>query len=631
MKLANLFQTARAYPIPVLAFSGLILGSIVFLVLRLPVLANSIWYATLIVGGLPLVWGTLKGMFKGHFASDIIAMLAIIAAILLDQAFAGVIVVLMQSGGEAIEKYGLRRATSTLDDLLARAPRMARRKDSANTIEEIQVEQVKMGDLLVVRQGDLIPVDGTIIAGTAEVDESALTGEPLPRSKTVGDLVMSGSISESGGFDMRADKVSEESQYSRIVKLVRQAQDEKPPIQRLADRYAVWFTPIALALSCVAFLITLNPIDVLAVLVVATPCPLILATPIAVISSVNRAAQDNIIVKGGAAIEQIGHAQVVAFDKTGTITYGTPSLEEIVSLDEKAGVNELLLKAASIEQFSSHIIAKSLVQEAQKRFHHLERVSHYEESPGLGAEALINDEMIAVGSRKFIDSIVDGERSHEDFTVATKGQSLLLQKYQDDGEGKGRMTAYIAINGRVSGIFYFSDQIRLGVPEMMHRLKSLGVIETVLLTGDNLENAVSIARQAGISNVEANLLPEQKVEIVRKLSEKYKTSVMVGDGINDAPALAAATVGVAMGAHGTGISAEAADIVLLVDDVTKVADAVYLGQRMLKIAKQGIYVGLGLSFVFMIIASFGFIPPAIGAMLQEVIDASVVLNALRAR
>jgi len=611
------------------ALVGLVLGGIYFLVSRQSSIANWIWFATLISGGLPLVWNTLRGTLRGKFASDIIAMLAIIAAIVLDQAFAGVIVVLMQSGGEAIEKYGLRRATSTLDDLLARAPRLARRKSSESILEEIKVEQVKIGDVLIVRQGDLIPVDGTIIAGMAEVDESALTGEPLPRSKTIGDSVMSGSVSESGGFEMRADKLSEESQYSRIVKLVEQAQDEKPPIQRLADRYAVWFTPIALALSGVAFLITLNPVSVLSVLVVATPCPLILATPIAVISSVNRAAQESIIVKGGAAIEQIGHAEVVAFDKTGTITYGTPALEEIVSLDKSMSADELLLKVASVEQFSSHIIAKTLVQEAQKRLNRLEPISDYSESPGLGAQARVRGENIAVGSRKFIDSLFDGT-DNEGF-VAAGGRRLLLQQSQEYEKGKGRMTAYIAINGRVAGIIYFGDQIRLGVPEMMIRLKSLGVVETVLLTGDNTENALSIARQAGISNVESNLLPEQKVEIIRKLAEKFKTTVMVGDGINDAPALATATVGVAMGAHGTGISAEAADMVLLVDDVTKVADAVYIGQRMLKIARQGIYVGLGLSFVFMIIASFGLIPPAIGAMLQEVIDASVVLNALRAR
>jgi len=611
------------------ALVGLVLGGIYFLVSRQSSIANWIWFATLISGGLPLVWNTLRGTLRGKFASDIIAMLAIIAAIVLDQAFAGVIVVLMQSGGEAIEKYGLRRATSTLDDLLARAPRLARRKSSESILEEIKVEQVKIGDVLIVRQGDLIPVDGTIIAGMAEVDESALTGEPLPRSKTIGDSVMSGSVSESGGFEMRADKLSEESQYSRIVKLVEQAQDEKPPIQRLADRYAVWFTPIALALSGVAFLITLNPVSVLSVLVVATPCPLILATPIAVISSVNRAAQESIIVKGGAAIEQIGHAEVVAFDKTGTITYGTPALEEIVSLDKSMSADELLLKVASVEQFSSHIIAKTLVQEAQKRLNRLEPISDYSESPGLGAQARVRGENIAVGSRKFIDSLFDGT-DNEGF-VAAGGRRLLLQQSQEYEKGKGRMTVYIAINGRVAGIIYFGDQIRLGVPEMMIRLKSLGVVETVLLTGDNTENALSIARQAGISNVESNLLPEQKVEIIRKLAEKFKTTVMVGDGINDAPALATATVGVAMGAHGTGISAEAADMVLLVDDVTKVADAVYIGQRMLKIARQGIYVGLGLSFVFMIIASFGLIPPAIGAMLQEVIDASVVLNALRAR
>ncbi|MDA4112250.1 MAG: heavy metal translocating P-type ATPase [Thaumarchaeota archaeon] len=631
MRIARFWQTMRAYPIPVIALIGLIVGGIFFLASRQLGVANWVWYFTLLIGGIPLALGTLGGMLRGHFASDIIAMLAIIAAILLDQAFAGVIVVLMQSGGEAIEKYGLRRATSTLDDLLARAPRQARRKSSDNVLEDIRVEEVKVGDTLIVRQGDLIPVDGTIINGSAQVDESALTGEPLPKSKTVGDQVMSGTISESGGFEMHADRVSEESQYSRIVALVRQAQDEKPPIQRLADRYAVWFTPIALAISGIAFLITLNPISVLSVLVVATPCPLILATPIAVISSVNRAAQDSIIVKGGAAIEQIGYAQVVAFDKTGTITYGTPTLDKVVSLDKHISADELLLKAASVEQFSSHIIAKSLVQEAQKRFHRLEPITDYVETPGLGAQASILNQNIAVGSKKFIDSILDKKNYQEELGVDVNGQRLLLLQGQNYEAGKGQMTAYVSINGTITGILTFSDQIRLGVPEMMHRLATLGVTETVLLTGDNTENALSIARQAGINNVEANLLPEEKVAIIRKLSERFKTTVMVGDGINDAPALAAATVGVAMGAHGTGISAEAADIVLLVDDVTKVADAIQIGQRMLKIAKQGIYVGLGLSFVFMAIASFGLIPPAIGAMLQEAIDASVVLNALRAR
>ena len=259
--------------------------------------------------------------------------------------------------------------------------------------------------------------------------------------------------------------------------------------------------------------------------------------------------------------------------------------------------DELLLKAASVEQFSSHIIAKSLVQEAQKRFGHLEPISNYFEVPGLGAQAHIRGENISVGSRKFMDSFLEGA-NYEGFSATAKGQGLLLQQSQEFEAGKGRMTAYVAMNGLIVGIFYFGDQIRLSVPEMMNRLKSLGVIETVLLTGDNTENALSIARQAGISNVEANLLPEQKVEIIRRLSQKFKTTVMVGDGINDAPALAVATVGVAMGAHGTGISAEAADMVLLVDDVTKVADAVFIGQRMLKIAKQGIYVGLGLELRF---------------------------------
>lgn len=618
LSLSSAGHMIRRYPIPFFAILGLFVGVLFQLPLSQPNVASLAWYVTLIVGGIPVVWKTFRGMLHKQFAADVVAMLAIIAAILLDQAFAGVIVVLMQSGGEAIEDYGLRRASSSLDALLARAPKLASRLRNG-VIQEIGVSEVKVGDTLVVRPGDLVPVDGTIISGKSEIDESALTGEPLPRTKTVGDKVLSGSINANTAFEMRADKLSVESQYSKIVELVRRAQEEKPPIQRLADHYAVYFTPITLAVCLVGFFITQNPVTVLAVLVVATPCPLILATPIAVISGVNRAAKQGIIVKGGAAIEQIGRAKAVAFDKTGTITYGAPFVEKIISIDHFSS-NEILYKAACVGQLSSHVAARSIARNGMKKFQRLPVPTNFKETPGGGAQGEIEGEDVAIGSKRFLEELIGKEIAGSQLT-----------RIIDETQSHGRLLTFVAINSEPAGVIVFSDQIRASVPALIQKLHDLGVEETVMLTGDNAENAQAIARAAGIHSVESNLLPGQKVEALQRLKQKYNPLVMVGDGINDAPALATATVGVAMGAHGAGISAEAADVVLLVDEVAAVADAVRIGQKMLSVAKQGIFIGLGFSFVLMVIAALGFIQPAIGAMLQEVIDASVILNALRAR
>ncbi len=607
----------KSYPIPLWAITGLLAGAIVYFGFRDHALAQKIWYVTLLVGGAPILYQTIKGMFQGKFALDIVAMLAIIAAVWMEQAFAGVVIVLMQSGGEALESFGLKRASSSLDALLARAPRSARRKKGAG-LEEILVEKVEIGDILIVRTGDLVPVDGTIVEGEAEIDESAVTGEPLARSKKAGEVVLSGSIDVGGAFTMRADKVSEESQYARMVQLVKRAQEEKAPIQRLADRYALFFTPLTLVMCAIGYWITRDPTTILAVLVVATPCPLILATPVAVISGINRAAQEGIIVKGGAPIEQIAQAQAVVFDKTGTITYGLPFVEEILPLNGTTS-DELLRKVGSIEQLSCHTVALSLTKKALDQFHQLPLPQNFKETPGRGVEGDVNGEHIAVGSQAYLE-----ERLGKDFFKTNEPVLNAAQR-------KGKLVIFVSVGQTFSGVIEFADKIRPGVPGMIRELHRLGVKATVMLTGDSERNAELIPKEAGITQVHAHLLPEQKVEAIAALNKKYRCTVMVGDGINDAPALATATVGVAMGAHGTGITAEAADIVLLVDDVTKVADAVLIGQRMLHIAKQSIFVGIGLSFCLMVIAAFGYIEPAIGAMLQEVIDAAVILNALRAR
>jgi heavy metal translocating P-type ATPase len=621
-------------------------------------------------------------MIHRHFASDIVAMLAIIAAILTNEALPGVVIVIMQTGGKALEDYAFRRASSSLDELMARSPPIAYRKmrkvnnnNSSNydgiddqSLEEIKVTDVRIGDLLVVRSGDLIPVDGMIISGRAQIDESALTGEPLPKNKGVSDEVFSGTINTGGNaFEIQARKVSEDSQYAKIVQLVRKAQEEKAPIQRLADRYALWFTPITLAISGFSWLITQNPQTILSVLVVATPCSLIFATPVAIMSGINRCAKIGIIIKTGAAIEQIGKSQAVVFDKTGTITYGSPVVEDIVVLTKDGKIIQevnnnsinnnnsntiitsnnnnasdyLLLKAAGMEQMSSHPAARVIVQKAKEKFGSslLTIPSNFNEIAGAGVEGDINGEHIIVGSQSLFENY-DNRKYHYQEQQQREQQEQQQQQLEFDKKvllniikerGEGKMIVFIGINSFIVGAIVLGDKIRSGVSVMMQRLQKLGVKETVMLTGDSFDSAKVIAKQAAVTNFEFNLLPEQKVLAIKKLKERYVDIVMVGDGINDAPALAAATVGVAMGAKGTAISAEAADMVLIVDDVTKVVDVLEIGQRTIQIAKQSIYVGLGISFILMILASFGLIPPTIGALLQEILDVGVILNALRAR
>jgi heavy metal translocating P-type ATPase len=605
----------KHYPIPVLAVIGLVIGG-VLQVTHEEHVGKITWFVTLVVGGIPVIWQTIREMLHKHLVADIVAMLAIIVSIVLNDAFPGVIIVLMQSGGKALEDYAYRRASSSLDNLLSRAPRIAYRKIDHN-IEEIQVSQINIGDVLVIRPGDLIPVDGEILSLQARIDEASLTGEPLPKTKACGDLVFSGTINIEDAFDIKATRKSEESQYSKIVKLVKKAQEEKAPIQRLADKYAVWFTPITLAACTAGWLVTNNFETILSVLVVATPCPLIFATPVAVVSGINRAAKSGIIIKTGAAIEQVAKTQVAVFDKTGTITFGTPSVERIISF-EGVSSDDILLKAASLEQFSSHPIASTIVHKGKEKFNELLVPENFREISGAGVEGKVGTDHIMIGAPSMFENISDD---------IFNNVGLAIDKINPEG----RMVAFIAINGKLSGAIIFGDEIRPDVKTMIRKLQDMGIKKTVLLTGDIKNNAKNIAEQAGITDYQAELVPEEKVIAIKKLRQEFENVIMVGDGINDAPALAASTVGIAMGAKGTAISAEAADIVFLEDRVSKVVNTIEVGKRTISVAKQSIFVGLGCSFFFMGIAILGHLPPAIGAVLQEVLDVGVILNALRAR
>jgi heavy metal translocating P-type ATPase len=595
----NLARVLARRPVALIAAIGVATG--------LAARSDRVFLATLLIGGIPLVVQTLRGMLRGRFAADIVAMLAILTALVLDQYFAGAVIVLMQSGGQALEAYAMGRASQSLEALLARAPRVAHRlRDEA--IEDIPVEEVQVGDVLVIKPGELVPVDAEVTTGTSTVDQAALTGEPLPIRAVTGTTLLSGSVNLEGALRAHALRPSAQSQYQQIVQLVERARRERPPIQRLADRFAVWFTPLTLAMCVGAYLVTGSTASVLAVLVVATPCPLILATPIAVIAGISRAADIGVIVKHGRAIEQLGLARAVVFDKTGTLTLGRPSVAHVDVLDGLAAP-ELLRLAAAVEQLSSHHLGRAVVDAGRARFPSLPSVTEFNEMPGGGVSGRVDGRLVSVGSPRYL----------RDTGVALA-----------DGAGDGTV-AYVAIDGRIAGTIEFADRIRHQVPALIQRLGVLGVTETVMLTGDRDAPAETIAAQAGIRTVRANLLPADKVSAVQDLTQRYGNVVMVGDGINDAPALAAATVGVAMGAHGTAVSAEAADVVLLVDDIARVGDAIAISRRMRRIALQSIGVGLGVSFALMVVASLGHITPAAGAVMQEALDAAVILNALRVR
>jgi heavy metal translocating P-type ATPase len=607
----------KRYPIPVFALIGLVSGIICHWFINQPDLGHWIWLVTLIIGGTPIILATVRNMMHRHFAADIVAMLAIITAILSNEALPGVVIVIMQSGGKALEDHAFRKASTSLNALLARSPQTANRKKN-NIIEVIDVNSIKIGDLLVVRPGDLVPVDGHVVDNSAVIDESALTGEPIPKTKKISDPLFSGTVNVGDAFEMITDKLNAESQYSKIVQMVRKAQEEKAPIQRLADKYAVWFTPITIFISIFGWIITGKLETILSVLVVATPCSLIFATPIAIISGINKAAKLGIIVKSGISLEQIGKADTIVFDKTGTITLGTPRIEKIIEIDN-VNSDDILLKAACIEQLSSHPAAKVITQKAQEKFGKLPIPNNFHEIVGIGVEGFLNGDHIVVGSQSIFEN---------------KRDSQSLEKISDlkkQIQFKGKMLAFVNINNTPIGIIVFGDILRSGVKSMIKHFRKLGVKETVILSGDSYENSQIIAQEAGVTSFEANLLPEHKVISIKKLLKRHKNVIMIGDGINDAPALAVSTVGIAMGAHGTAISAEAADVVLLVDDVTKVKAIIEISKKTIDIAKQSIYIGLGASFVFMVIASFGLIPPTIGALIQEILDVAVILNALRAR
>ncbi len=648
----RLWHSMKRYPLPLGATFLLLVSLLLWLVGRAD-LANWVLFAIVLLGGIPLLWETVQHFMHRELSVDLIAILAIAGSLLLGQYLAGAIVVLMLSGGEALEAYAVRRARSSLSALAERAPRTAHIWQDEQLVD-VPAEAIEVGMEVVVKPGELVPVDGVVVDGSSSVSEADLTGEPMPVRKTPGMLVLSGSVNLDGVLEVRASKRSAESNYAQIVRLVQEAQEQKAPIHRLADRYSVGFTAAAVGLAAGTWVLTGDSVYALAVLVVATPCPLILATPIAIMSGMDLAARHGIIVKSGAAIEQLGEVDVAVFDKTGTLTLGIPKVSTIIvgtrhgtdghvqgetrqpdlRVDEQRYDEDTLLRlAASVEQLSTHILARAIVEAAQDDALPLSPATDFAEVFGKGVQGnvplLASDQLpfdVDDGARQV--AVAVGNRTFMRQLGITIPSSLLAAR--ERCLALGQIGSFIAVDGRIAGLIVLQDIPREELSQLAPNLRQAGIKQIVLLTGDSEVVAEQIGQVANVDRIIARCLPEEKVQAVQTLVRQGHRVLMVGDGVNDAPALATATVGIALGSGGLTAASTAADAVLLSTDIPRVVTAVRLGRHVMRVALQGIWIGMGLSVLAMLFASFGFIPPAVGAVLQEGIDVIVILNALRA-
>ncbi|MEP7347213.1 MAG: heavy metal translocating P-type ATPase [Gemmatimonadaceae bacterium] len=522
----------KALLLPGVVLAGLALGALVQLVTHDSRLANLILLVVLVGTGAPVVIRTAQGLLAGHFAADVVATLAIGTAVALNQPLAGLIVVLMQTGGEALEYYAAGRASAAVRALEADAPRTAHRRQNGAVVD-IGVDAIGVNDELVVRPGEMLPCDGIVMEGESHLDTARLTGEALPVRATPGATVRSGTMNGEGSLVVRATARSSESLYARIVELVRSAEASKAPLQRLADRYAIFFTPITLGICAIAWFVSGDVTRVLSVLVVATPCPLILATPIAIIGGINRAASRQIILRTGTALERLSRVRIAVFDKTGTITIGRPDVASVHAVDG-ISADRLLQLAAAVEQGSSHLLAQSVVAAALVHGA-IPLATAIQESAGRGVQGRVGDVSVAIGAASYLRDVVGAEGLEE----------------PEGGNGASVLRAYVSLDGRLAGTIDFADRIRANVAREIARLRELGIERTVLLSGDRIANALAVAREIGVSEVEGDLLPHEKVERVARLSQ-IAPVVMIGDGTNDAPALARADVGIALAGHGGG-------------------------------------------------------------------------------
>jgi heavy metal translocating P-type ATPase len=574
---------------------------------------NVAWAVTTLIAIVPTAIDVFGGFLrKQWWGVDFIALLAMVVALALKQYLPGAVIALMLSSGRALEAYADRRAHEELSSLLERAPRTVTRYED-DELRTRPIEDVVQGDRLLVKTGEVVPVDGVML-GPGVLDESALTGESRPVERPELDLVRSGAVNASLAFDLRATATAEESTYAGIVRLVQQAQGSKAPSVRLADRYAALFVPVTLAIAGLAWVISGDPIRMLSVLMVATPCPLILAVPIAVVSGISRAAHRGIIVKNGGALETLARGQVLLFDKTGTLTSGVPVVGDIEVFGD-TDADEVLRLAASVDQMSPHLLAASIMTAARERGLQLDLPQDVAEEHGAGIEGKVAGRRVALGKAAYVTG---------GGALPTRARDVRRRSMLD-----GSSCVFVSIDGEVAGAILIDDPIRPDSPRVIRSLRRAGIERVVMVTGDHPDVAESVGAALGVDRILSERAPAEKVAAV-EAERALGVTIMVGDGINDAPALAAADVGVAMGARGATASSEAADVVLVVDRLDRLTEAMGISRRSRAIARQSVLGGMGLAFVFMFFAAFGLINPLGGALVQELIDVASILNALRA-
>ena len=562
-----------------------------------------------------LLIDSIGRLLRRQVGIDVIALLSIGGAIALEQYIVAGVIAVMLASGRALEDFADARARREMSALLGRVPRTANRYE-AERLTTVPLDGISSGDRLLVRAGEAVPVDGMLAGRIAVLDESALTGETLPVTRGMGERVRSGSINAGGPFDIIANATAAGSTFAGIVRLVKAAQEAKAPAARLADQAALIFTPLALGMAGIAWFLSGDALRGLAVLVVATPCPLILGVPVAIVSGLSRCAGRGVLVKGGGALERLARVRTLFLDKTGTLTAGRARVAAVEATPGVTGA-QILRLAASLDQLSQHAIAQTVVAAARAQGLELAMPTAVEEEPGAGVTGLVEARRISVGSHAYVAA----RAAPADWT-----ERFLRRMGYEGGTG-----AFVAADGRLIGAILLADEIRPDSARALRHLREAGIARVVMLTGDRRDVAEAIGATLGVDEVRAQLQPQDKLAAIAEARQTQPSGLcaMVGDGVNDAPALAAADVGVAMGARGSGASSEAADVVLLVDRLDRLAEALVIAQGTRRIALQTVAIGMGLSTVAMVVAALGFLPPVGGALLQELIDVAAILNSLR--
>ncbi|MEV3936802.1 heavy metal translocating P-type ATPase [Glycomyces sp. NPDC049804] len=593
-----------------LTATALLLAGVAFAIAGAEATAAGLWVAATGLGLIHSTFTIAVALRHRQPSVDIVAWLALVGALLVREPLAGAIIAVMLFTGGVLEARASARAERELSALATRAPRIARREDH-DGVHEIPVAEVAVGDHLLVGTGEIVPVDGRLLEPTS-FDESALSGEPMPVERHAGGDVRSGVVNAGRPARMIATETASRSAYTGVLRLVEQAQASTAPFVRLADRFAVAFVPLTLAVAGLAWFFSGDPVRAVAVLVVATPCPLLLAAPIAIMSGLSRASRHGVIVKGGAALEQLADGRVLLFDKTGTLTRGHPAISEVITAENTDG-DDLLRLAASLDQSSAHVLAAAIVTAARDRGLALTPVSGVEEVPGYGLRGNVDGRDIRLGKATWI--------------IGDHPIPAWLRRARRRAAADGSLTVFVAVDGRPAGVLLLTDPLRAEAPRMMRALRQAGIQRTVLISGDRADIAESVGRIVGIDAVYADRDPAEKLAIVQDEQSRAPT-IMIGDGINDAPALAAAGAGVALAARGATASAEAADVVLTSDRVDGLADAILIARRSRRIARRAAGTGMGLSAAAMALAAAGLLTPTVGAVLQEVIDVAAIMMAL---